>query len=166
MSYSSNVSSHSGQRTEQEQEAGVAVPLQEEVGLSGGASTNRGGEDRVASARPSRVQTQEILPLRECGLQGRFPTPSQFVLKFIHIYAHVCTKLSICVYLLSADTHTGTCTPTHTHLKALTFNIGSVIFKLTVEVFPEAFRFLRMLLNVSYHASCLTFLHDLRPLAL
>jgi len=65
VSWNLSVSSHSGQRTEQEQEVGIVVSLQEKVGLSRGAGADRGGEDAVASARPSSIQTQKILPLRK-----------------------------------------------------------------------------------------------------
>lgn len=60
----SRVSSDSGQRAEQEQEVGIVVPLQEEVGLGGGAGSDWGGEDGDASARPPRIQAQEVFPLR------------------------------------------------------------------------------------------------------
>lgn len=97
-----SLSSHSGPRAEQEQEVGVVVPLQEEVGLGGGAGSDRGGEDGVASARPSCVQTQKILPLR------RNKTP----LCYTRVYSHTQCKPTVhfytkevitCIY--SAHTH-------------------------------------------------------------
>lgn len=60
-----SISSHSGQGAEQEQEAGLVVSLQKEVGLSGGSGADRGGEDGVPTARPSCFQTQKILPVRD-----------------------------------------------------------------------------------------------------
>lgn len=104
-----SLSSHSGQRAEQEQEAGVVVPLQEEVGLGGGAGSDRGGEDGDASARPSCVQTQKILPLR------RNKTP----LRYTHVYSHtrnvnlqlhVYTKeVLTCVFIMRTHTHIEAC---------------------------------------------------------
>ncbi|KAA8591431.1 hypothetical protein FQN60_002374, partial [Etheostoma spectabile] len=49
--------------TEQEPKVGVAVSLQEEVGLSRGAGSDRGGEDGVTSAHAPCIQSQKILPL-------------------------------------------------------------------------------------------------------
>lgn len=57
-------SGDSGQGAEQEQEAGDAVPVQEEVGVRRGAGPYRGGEDGTSSARSASFQTPKILPLR------------------------------------------------------------------------------------------------------
>lgn len=57
-------SGDSSERPKPKQEVGVAVSLQEEVGLSRGAGPHRGGAGGAASTRPPRIQAQEILPLR------------------------------------------------------------------------------------------------------
>lgn len=71
----SSVPGHSGPGAPQEQEAGVALPLQEEVGLCGGAGAHRGGEvgggggsggggaAAAAAAHSACLQAQEVLPL-------------------------------------------------------------------------------------------------------
>lgn len=53
VSYAFRVSSNSGQGAEQEQEVGIVVSPQEEVGVSRGSGSDRGGEDSVTSARTS-----------------------------------------------------------------------------------------------------------------
>lgn len=72
LSFHSSVPGHSGQGAPPEQEAGVALPLQEEVGLCGGSGAHRGGEvgaggggggGGAAAARSACLQTQEVLPL-------------------------------------------------------------------------------------------------------
>lgn len=49
-------SGDSSERPKPKQEVGVAVSLQEEVGLSRGAGPDRGGADAAAPTRPSRIQ--------------------------------------------------------------------------------------------------------------
>ncbi len=83
-----SISGDSGQRAEQEQEVGVAVSLQEEVGLSGGARSHRGGEDGVSSAHPSCFQTQKILPLRRNRQRGRFLTLPAILQTHTHTHTH------------------------------------------------------------------------------
>lgn len=107
------VSGHSGQRAEQEQEAGIVVPLQEEVGLGRGAGSDRGGEDGFTSARPSRIQTQEVLPLTNNRHQGGFLT---------FCYAHTFTDtvyLSIHIYTHNVNLHVYTTSHQHTYLSYL-----------------------------------------------
>lgn len=95
------------------------------MGLSRGAGSDRGGEDGVASARPSCIQTQKILPLRNNRHRGRFPTLlySHIHLKFTYI--HTNNVQSKCYYVyIYLRTHPTllpfrtmlTNTITHTHL--------------------------------------------------
>lgn len=67
---SSSLSGDPGQGAPQEQEAGVALPLQEEVGICGGVGAHRGGEGgggggaaAAAAAQPACIQAQEVFSL-------------------------------------------------------------------------------------------------------
>lgn len=155
------VSSHSGQRAEQKQEVGVVVSFQEEVGLSRGAGSDRGGEDGDTSARPSCIQTQKVLPLR------KKPTPGTVSDTSIHMYLHTRCKLActyngsvnMCIFIMYTQrylNHSYICLFTRSHTfddapklliqvlntEPLTLLIRVLsIFMLTIKVFLEAFNF-------------------------